>query len=37
DSAAIRVNRISITPMHLDPTNYEALAFLEEKWGDLLR
>jgi 5'-nucleotidase len=37
DSAAIRVNKISITPMHLDPTNYEALAFLEEKWGDLLR
>lgn len=36
DSAAIRINRISITPMHLDPTNYEALAFLERQWGDLL-
>jgi 5'-nucleotidase len=32
DSAAISVNKISITPMHLDPTNYDALKFLQEEW-----
>jgi 5'-nucleotidase len=37
DSAAISVNKISITPMHLDPTNYEALGFLQKNWSDLLR
>ena len=37
DSAAISVNKISITPMHLDPTNYEALKFLRQNWGDLLK
>lgn len=37
DSAAISVNKISITPMHLDPTNYEALKFLQKEWPDLLR
>ena len=36
DSAAIRVNKISITPMHLDPTNYEALKLLKESWADVL-
>jgi len=36
DSAAISVNKISITPMHLDPTNYEALDFLQNDWPDLL-
>lgn len=36
DSAAIRVNKISITPMHLDPTNYAALEFLQKDWPDLL-
>ncbi|KPJ98394.1 MAG: stationary phase survival protein SurE [Desulfobacterales bacterium SG8_35] len=35
DSAAISVNKISITPMHLDPTNYEALTFLQNEWPDL--
>ena len=37
DSAAINVNKISITPMHLDPTNYEALRTLREDWTDLLK
>ena len=37
DSAAISVNKISITPMHLDPTNHEALRFLQQDWADLLR
>ncbi len=36
DSAAISVNKISITPMHLDPTNYEALKILQKDWTDLL-
>lgn len=36
DSAAISVNKISITPMHLDPTNYDALKFLQKEWQDLL-
>ncbi len=36
DSAAISVNKISITPMHLDPTNYEALRSLQKDWSDLL-
>jgi len=36
DSAAINVNKISITPMHLDPTNYEALEFLQREWLGLL-
>ena len=37
DSAAISVNKISITPMHLDPTNYEALKFLQKDWSELLK
>ena len=37
DSAAISVNKISITPMHLDPTNYDALKFLQQNWTDLLK
>jgi 5'-nucleotidase len=37
DSAAISVNKISITPMHLDPTNYEALSILRENWAELLQ
>jgi 5'-nucleotidase len=37
DSAAISVNKISITPMHLDPTNYEALKSLQKDWTDLLK
>ncbi len=36
DSAAISVNKISITPMHLDPTNYEALNYLQKNWTNLL-
>ena len=36
DSAAISVNKISITPMHLDPTNYEALRSLQKEWPALL-
>jgi len=36
DSAAISVNKISITPMHLDPTNYEALKLLQKEWTGLL-
>jgi 5'-nucleotidase len=36
DSAAISVNKISITPMHLDPTNYEALSLLQNEWAELL-
>ncbi len=36
DSAAISVNKISITPMHLDPTNYEALTLLQNDWAELL-
>lgn len=37
DSAAISVNKVSITPMHLDPTNYEALSLLQTEWGALLK
>jgi len=37
DSAAISVNKISITPMHLDPTNYEALKLLQKDWQDILK
>ncbi len=36
DSAAISAHKISITPMHLDPTNYEALKFLQKDWSALL-
>jgi 5'-nucleotidase len=36
DSAAISVNKISITPMHLDPTNYQALKLLRESWPDIM-
>ncbi len=36
DSAAISVNKISITPMHLDPTNYKALNLLQQEWTVLL-
>jgi len=35
DSSAIVANKISITPMHLDPTNYEALRILQIEWPDL--
>lgn len=35
DSAAISANKISITPMHLDPTNYEALQLLRECWPEI--
>lgn len=37
DSAAISVNKVSITPMHLDPTNYEALKLLRKEWSDLFK
>ncbi len=37
DSAAISVNKVSITPMHLDPTNYEALKLLRKEWSNLLK
>jgi len=36
DSAAISVNKISITPMHLDPTNYKAINLLQQEWTVLL-
>ena len=32
DLDAVRNGYISVTPVHLDLTNYEALTFLEEKW-----
>lgn len=32
DMEAVRMNLISITPIHLDLTNYEALGFFKEKW-----
>jgi 5'-nucleotidase len=35
DSSAIAANKISITPMHLDPTNHEALELLKNNWTDL--
>jgi 5'-nucleotidase len=35
DSRAIRENYISITPIHLDLTNHEALHRLTEEWRDL--
>jgi 5'-nucleotidase len=35
DIEAVGANYISVTPIHLDLTNYEALAFFNEKWhGD---
>lgn len=37
DSAAISVNKVSITPMHLDPTNYEALRLLQREWTGLIK
>ncbi len=37
DSAAISVNKISITPMHLDPTNYEALKLMQKEWAELFK
>ena len=37
DSAAISANKVSITPMHLDPTNYEALHALQKEWAELLK
>ncbi|MBW2466374.1 MAG: 5'/3'-nucleotidase SurE [Deltaproteobacteria bacterium] len=37
DSAAISADKISITPMHLDPTNYNALKTLEKDWAGLLK
>ena len=37
DSAAISVNKISITPMHLDPTNYQAIKHLQKDWTHLLK
>jgi 5'-nucleotidase len=33
DFEAIQSGYISVTPVHLDLTNYEALTYLEEKWG----
>jgi 5'-nucleotidase len=32
DLDAVRSGFISVTPVHLDLTNYEAMKFLEEKW-----
>ncbi len=32
DIEAVQSNFISITPIHLDLTNYEALSYLREKW-----
>lgn len=32
DSSVIQANQVSITPIHLDLTNYEALAYLQEHW-----
>jgi 5'-nucleotidase len=33
DMEAVQRNCISITPIHLDLTNYEALSFFREKWA----
>lgn len=33
DFAAVREGYVSVTPVHLDLTNYQALRFLEEMWG----
>jgi len=33
DLDAVRNGYISITPVHLDLTNYEAMKYIEEKWG----
>ncbi|MBI4683485.1 MAG: 5'/3'-nucleotidase SurE, partial [Nitrospirae bacterium] len=33
DFEAIQAGYISVTPVHLDLTNYEALKFLEKNWG----
>ncbi|NOZ25989.1 MAG: 5'/3'-nucleotidase SurE [Nitrospirae bacterium] len=35
DFSAVTSGYISITPIHLDLTNYEALAYLRENWRDL--
>lgn len=32
DIEAVQANFISVTPIHLDLTNYDALTFLKEKW-----
>ncbi|UCD34654.1 MAG: 5'/3'-nucleotidase SurE [Nitrospiraceae bacterium] len=33
DFAAVREGYVSVTPVHLDLTNYQALRYLEETWG----
>ena len=33
DSKEVMSNKISVTPIHLDLTNYEALDFLRKSWG----
>ncbi len=35
DIEAIQTNFISVTPIHLDLTNFDALSFLREKWAVL--
>lgn len=35
DITAITENYISITPLHLDLTNYEALRFIKQRWQEL--
>jgi 5'-nucleotidase len=37
DSTAVAARYISITPIHLDLTNYEALDTLQKKWRELLK
>lgn len=37
DSFETEKNYISITPIHVDLTNYEALATLQQAWGDRLK
>lgn len=34
DSSVIETGHVSITPIHLDLTNYDALTFLQKKWRD---
>jgi len=37
DVQAVVAGWVSVTPLHLDRTNHDALAFLTRSWGDLLQ
>jgi len=37
DVQAVMAGWVSVTPLHLDRTNHDALAYLARSWGDLLR